>query len=316
MGRPSTATSRRSVERRGAARAGRGRCRPAASSAAPAVARRSPAMSSRCRRRDRPPKSTTARETPPATASSTVDVAGRAIIRLAQRQPLGGKSAHASRPTPARTVRPACRQVGRLLAAARAPAVSRARSGRFANHPHERLSVNAATSSGGTSTPALGGTVSGIAPAVVADHRQAVGDRLGIGHAVTFDSATAARTDRRPHRASRGALATRRRALSRDRRDAKLAISPFESSRRSRIAVRSPAMTSRHGKIARSAKRRDQHVISLARHDGADGQQIDVSSPTACGAAGADRCPAGRWSVRLRHAVIVRQQAAPSPRWW
>ena len=39
-----------------------------------------------------------------------------------------------------------------------------------------------------TRMPALAGTVSGIAPARGADHRQAVGDRFGKSHAVAFES--------------------------------------------------------------------------------------------------------------------------------
>ena len=57
----------------------------------------------------------------------------------------------------------------------------RARRSRGAAHRAARP-----TSPGGTSTPASGGTVSRIAPAAAADHRQAVRQRLGQRHAVAL----------------------------------------------------------------------------------------------------------------------------------
>src|SRR5712692_3657818 len=91
-------------------------------------------------------------------------VARGEIIGLAQGKPLGRKAAHA-RPSSARANSAPCsRQDGNTIA--RAPAARRWRSSGL-SISRRSTAANASTSSGGTSTPAPAGTVSGIAPAVV-----------------------------------------------------------------------------------------------------------------------------------------------------
>src|SRR5437764_13240346 len=90
------------------------------------------------------------------------------IVRLAQPEPVEAEPfAHAvSRSRAAAQPATACGQSGRRAPALRAPAASRARSG-GSSIKRRSASPSAATSPGGTNSPASGGTVSGMAPAVV-----------------------------------------------------------------------------------------------------------------------------------------------------
>src|SRR6476646_1287987 len=95
-----------------------------------------------------------------------IGVARAAVERLAQRQPVGGKSAHASASSARAKISADCRQLGSPRAAACAAAIILLRS---SVSPMRRPSAcaKAPTSPGATSRPAPAGTVSGMAPALL-----------------------------------------------------------------------------------------------------------------------------------------------------
>src|SRR5262245_24074837 len=95
-----------------------------------------------------------------------VAVARGEIIGLAQRQPLGLEAHVTASRTEAKTCAD-CGHAGSWAAAGRACAARRWRASRLAT-TRRNAAASAAQSSGGTRMPAPGGTVSGIAPAVVA----------------------------------------------------------------------------------------------------------------------------------------------------
>ena len=211
--------------------------------------------------------------------------------------------------------RPASSQVGSVAAAARAPAVRRARS---AGSPISRIKakVSSPTLSGGTSTPAPDGTASGIAPAVVPDHRQPVRDRLGIGHAVAFVA-------RRQHEQVGRRIEARQPLGRHDAgklhavgREAAMAICSVSAAAVAGLRPGSPAITSRHGRSGNLAQRRDQHVIALAGHDRADRQEIDDVAAGALRQRNAIVARQHDAQLLLRHAQNPSPASAPSSRWW
>src|SRR5262249_2627208 len=95
-----------------------------------------------------------------------IAVARAHIVGLAQREPSGREARHATVSITCAKRAAGGGQVGSGAAAARAAAASRARADASAINARN-AAARASTSSGGTSTPASAGTVSGMAPARV-----------------------------------------------------------------------------------------------------------------------------------------------------
>ena len=175
----------------------------------------------------------------------------------------------------------------------RAPAASHCRSvGLLDQHP-QRARERRDVVRRAPARQRFGGTVSGIGAGRGADHRQAVRDRLGIGHAIALEA-------RRQHeqigggvRARRGARRRPRRARRRGRqaRDARCRHRAARLPLRSR--VRSPAMVKSPRQIDERRQRLDQHVIALARHHRADREQPHDAVAAAARHRRRDRCPDG-----------------------
>ncbi len=164
-----------------------------------------------------------------------------------------------------------CRQVGSRSAAARAPAARRRRSpGCSISRRNARAS--ASTSSGGTSTPALARYGLRYRAGRRADHRQSVGDRLGESHSVALVA-------RRQHEHIGARVQLVEAALRHRARD----LDPLAEAVTADIGIERVGGRGIAGAVARdgqppgqgrqTGERGHQHVVALARYDGADAQQ-------------------------------------------
>ena len=229
-----------------------------------------------------------------ALGDALVSVAGarRGVGRLAQRQPVGAEpSPSAATPLehgvhPARGIVPGRQRVAHRRAPPREPCAHAPRS---SSSTCESASASAVTSPGGTTMPGLVADELGNRAGARADDRQPARQRLGHGHAVAF-------VQRRQHE-----HIGRRRSTP---ASVAASTSPANATRLSRPSVAQPARAAappsprsrsrlptqvrRQLRCGIDGQRAEQHVVTLARDERRDAQQLQRRrrrEPRASGAA-------------------------------